>query len=149
MSELASGVALVVRPRRIRLFAGAVAVTFVAVFAVVALLLKDSNTGVYFRTSDQVAMVGIGLALAAGALWTTWPRVRADRAGIEVRNMLGTHQLGWDAVRQVSFPDGARWARLELPGDEYVPMLAIQALDRDRAVAAMRELRRLHREYRG
>jgi hypothetical protein len=149
VNEVANGVALVVRPRRIRLFAGALAVVFVAAFVVIALLLKDSNTGVYFKTSDQVAMIGIGLMLAAGALWTTWPRVRADRAGVEVRNMLGTHEFDWGTVRQVSFPDGARWARLELPGDEYVPMLAIQALDRDRAVAAMRELRRLHREYGG
>jgi hypothetical protein len=136
----------VVRPRRVRAFAGVVAAVLLGVFVVVAVLLKNSDTGVNFHTSDQVAMVGIGLVLAAGALWPTWPRVRADAEGIEVRNLLGPHRFSWDAVRHVSFPDGARWARLELPADEYVPMLAIQAMDGERAVAAMRELRRLHRE---
>lgn len=140
--------AVVARPRRIRVFAGILAVILAGVFAVVAVLLKDSSTGVHFHTSDQVAMAGIGLLLAAGVLWSTWPRVRADAEGIEVRNLFGPRRFTWDLVRQVSFPDGARWARLELPADEYVPMLAVQALDGERAVAAMRELRRLHRAAR-
>ncbi len=135
-----------VRPTRVRLFAGLIAGFLLAAFVVVAVLLKDSNTGVYFKTSDQVAMIGIGFFLALAALWITWPRVRADADGIEVRNLLGTRRFPWTLIRHVSFPDGAWWARLELPGDEYVPMLAIQAIDGDRAVAAMRELRRLHRE---
>jgi hypothetical protein len=135
-----------VRPTKVRLFAGIVAAVFVAVFVVVAIFLKDSNTGVYFKTSDQVAMVGIGLFLALAVLWITWPRVRADADGIEVRNLLGARRFPWSVIRGVSFPDGAWWARLELPSEEYVPMLAIMAMDGDRAVAAMRELRRLHRE---
>lgn len=136
----------VTRPRRIRFVAGPIAATLVAAFVVIALLLKKSSTGVSFQTSDQVAMAGIGLLLALAVLWSTWPRVRADTEGIEVRNMLGARRFPWSTVRRVSFPDGARWARLELPGDEYVPILAIQAIDHDRAIAAMRELRRLHRE---
>ena len=135
----------VTRPRKLRLYASIVAAALVAVFVVIALFLKDSKTGVYFQTSDQVAMVGIGLVLAAAVLWPTWPRVRADDDGVEVRNLLGARRFAWTDVRQLSFPDKAWWARLELPGDEYVPMLAIQALDGERAVAAMRELRRLHR----
>lgn len=136
---------LVARPRRLRVYASILAAVFVAAFVVIAVFLKDSDTGVRFSTSDQVAMVGIGVALAAGALWPTWARVRADTEGLEVRNLLGSRRFTWSDVRQVSFPDKAWWARLELPGDEYVPMVAIQALDGPRAVAAMRELRRLHR----
>jgi hypothetical protein len=138
-------VTLVVRPRRIRLFTAVPAVLVVAAFVVIALLLKRGDTGVIFRTSDQVAMVGIGLLLGAITLWPNWPRVRADRTGIEVRNMLGARRFAWAEVRGVSFPDGARWARLELPADEYVPILAVQSLDGERAVVAMRELRRLYR----
>ena len=134
------------RPTRVRLFAGLVAGFLLAAFILVAVFLKDSDTGVHFQTSDQAAMVGIGLFLALAALWITWPRVRADAEGIEVRNLLGTTRYPWTLIRQVSFPDGTWWARLELPGDEYIPMLAIQAIDGERAVAAMRELRRLHRE---
>jgi hypothetical protein len=137
---------VIVRPRRIRVYAGILATLFVAAFVVVAVLLKESDTGVIFHTSDQIAMAGIGLVLAGASLWSTWPRVRADAEGIEVRNLLGPRRFSWDVVRHVSFPDGAAWARLELPADEYVPMVAIQAIDGERAVAAMRELRRLHRD---
>jgi hypothetical protein len=91
-------------------------------------------------------MFGIGLVLALAALWFTRPRVRADREGVEVRNMLGARRFPWSDVEHVSFPDGSPWARLELPHDEYVPVLAIQAMDGERAVAAMRELRRVRRE---
>jgi hypothetical protein len=139
-------VSLVVRPRRVRLFAGLAAVVLFALFAVAGVFLRESDTGVHFRISDQVAMVAIGLLLALGALWFTRPRVRADRDGVEVRNMLGARRFPWSEIEQVSFPDGSPWARLELPHDEYVPVLAIQALDGERAVVAMRELRRVRRE---
>jgi PH (Pleckstrin Homology) domain-containing protein len=135
------------RPRRIRFVAIAGAVLFVAVFTVIALLLKRSPTGVYFKTSDQIAMLCIGLALAAATLVIARPAVRADDDGIAVRNLLGWQRYEWELVQHISFPDGAWWARLELPEDEYVPMMAIQAFDGVRAVESMRELRRLHRYY--
>lgn len=139
---------VVVRPRKVRFFAGAGALVLFAAFAVAGVFLRESDTGANFRLSDQVAMVGIGIMLALGALWFTRPRVRADRDGVEVRNMLGARRFAWSEVEQVSFPDGSPWARLELPDDEYVPVLAIQAIDGERAVVAMRELRRVRREAR-
>jgi photosystem II stability/assembly factor-like uncharacterized protein len=48
----------------------------------------------------------------------------------------------------VSFPAGARWARIDLPDDEYIPLMAIQAVDKDRAVAAMDTVRELLERYR-
>jgi hypothetical protein len=134
------------RPHKARVIAVAVAGFFVAVFVVVAVLLPRGSTGVNFYVSDQVAMVGIGLVLALGSLWFARPRLRADGDGVEVRNMLGTHHYQWAQVEAVSFPDGSPWARLELPEDEYVPILAVQAIDGERAVTAMREMRRLRRE---
>ncbi|HEX6359089.1 PH domain-containing protein [Actinophytocola sp.] len=136
----------VARPHKARVIAVAVAVFFLAVFVVVAVLLRNDTTGVNFYVSDQVAMAGIGLVLACGALWFARPRVRADRDGVEVRNMLGTRRYAWSDVEAVSFPDGSPWARLELPDDEYVPIVAVQAIDGEHAVTAMRELRRLRRE---
>jgi hypothetical protein len=133
------------RPHKARIVAVAVAALFVVTGVVVAILLRSSSTGVTFYVSDQVAMGGIGIVLAAGALWFAWPRVRADHDGVEVRNMLGTHRYRWSDITGISFPDGSPWARLELPDDEYVPILAVQAIDGDHAVAAMRELRRLRR----
>jgi hypothetical protein len=134
------------RPRKVRVIAVAVAVLFVAVFVVVAVLLRGESTGVNFYVSDQIAMGGIGIVLALASLWFARPRVRGDHDGVEVRNMLGTHRYPWSEVRAVSFPDGSPWARLELADDEYVPILAVQAVDGEHAVVAMRELRRLRRE---
>ncbi len=137
------------RPRKVRFVSVTFAVVFVAVFTVVAVLLRNTPTGVFFQLSDQIAMVGIGVLLAAGALWLTRPRVQADAEGVTVRNLLGSTRYPWGVVESVSFPDGAAWARLELPDDEYVPVMAVQSIDGDRAVAAIRELRKLHREARG
>ncbi|TVT18364.1 PH domain-containing protein [Amycolatopsis acidiphila] len=123
------------------------AVFLVVAFVVVAVLLRGSNTGAIFELSDQIAMVGIGILLACGSLLFATPRVRADGEGIEVRNViLLTKRYSWLEVLSVSFPDGASFARLELPEDEYYGVLAIQAVDRDRAVAAVRALRRLHKQ---
>ncbi|CAM01431.1 PH (Pleckstrin Homology) domain-containing protein [Saccharopolyspora erythraea NRRL 2338] len=134
-----------VRPKKIRRVAIPVAVVLVVTFAVVGTLLRNTPTGVTFQVSDQVSMAVLGLLLAAGVMLLTRPRMRADSAGIEVRNIIGTQRYRWELVQAVSFPDGAPWARLELPEDEYVPIMAIQATDGAHAVAAMRELRELRR----
>ena len=47
-----------------------------------------------------------------------------------------------------SFPKGARWARVDIAHYEYVPVLAIQSFDRERAVAAMETVRTLMVRYR-
>lgn len=135
------------RPRKARLVALAAAVVLVVVFVVVAVLLRQTPTGVYFRLSDQVAMVLLGLMLAGAALLFARPRVRAGAGGVEVRNLLGSRTLPWELVLRVSFPDGAPWARLELPDDEYIAVMAIQAADGQHAVQAIRALRTVHAEH--
>ncbi|HVV13074.1 PH domain-containing protein [Amycolatopsis sp.] len=138
---------VVIRPFRAAWMSVILAVILVVAFAVVAILLRSSNTGAIFEVSDQIAMMGVGILLAAGALLFATPRVRADAEGIEVRNVLLLQKrFSWLEVLSVSFPDGASFARLELPEDEYHGVLAIQAVDRDRAVEAVRALRRLHKQ---
>lgn len=146
MSDQASGV-LVIRPRKVRWAALVAAVIFVVAMVTAAVLLRTIPTGVYFRLADQIALVILGLLFAAGALLFTRPRVRADADGIEVRNLVLTKRFPWQVVAGVSFPDGAAWARLELPDDEYVSVMAIQAVDGEHAVAAIRELRAVHAQY--
>jgi hypothetical protein len=138
---------LVIRPVRVRWVAWTCAVVLVGVMSAAAALLRSASTGVYFRTADQVAMVLLGLLMALGILSVTLARVRADADGVEVRNLLVTRRLAWSDVLEVSFPEGARWARLELPDDEYLPLTAIQLVDGARAVAAIRQLRALHAAY--
>ena len=138
------GPVLVVRPRRVRRAAWACAVAVVAVFTAVASVLRTTDTGVVFRLADQVAMVCLGLLFAAGILLLARPRVRADADGVEVRNTGWPRYLPWELVRAVAFPDGASWARLDLPDHEYLPVLAVQSADGLRAVEAIRALRALH-----
>ena len=133
------------RPKRIRRVTLVCAVVLVAVFTAVGLLLGDTPTGVIFRVSDQIAMVFLGVLLACGVLLLGRPRVRADAEGIDVRNVVTSNHYSWQDVLHVSFPDGAAWARLELPDDEYVSVMAVQAVDREHAVAAVRALRELHK----
>ncbi|MGH3769149.1 MAG: PH domain-containing protein [Pseudonocardiaceae bacterium] len=135
------------RPRRVRRVAVSAAVLLTVVFTVVAVLLRQTPTGVYFRFSDQVAMVLVGLLLAGAALLFTRPRVRAGVDGVEVRNLLGTRTVPWELVLRVSFPDGAPWARLELPDDEYIAVMAIQSADGRHAVHDIRALREVHAEH--
>ena len=139
-----TGAVFEARPRKARLVAAAAAVLLVAVFTVIAVLLRRTSTGVYFRVSDQVAMVLLGVLLAGAALLFARPRVRAGADGVEVRNLLGSRTLPWELVLRVSFPEGSPWARLELPDDEYIAVMAIQAADGRHAVAAIQSLRAVH-----
>jgi hypothetical protein len=127
-----------------RLICAVVAAVVLVVLVVVALLLKQSSTGVVsFGTADQAAMAGLGVLLAAGILLLARPRVDADAAGVRVRNILGSHDLPWTAVSSVRFDRGSAWATLLLVTGEEVAVLAVQAADGGRAVAAVEGLRAL------
>jgi hypothetical protein len=76
------------------------------------------------------------------------PRLRVGPAGLSVRNLVGDRLVRWSEVVGVSFPAGRRWARIDLPDDEYIPLMAIQAVDKERAVDAMDTVRSLLARYR-
>jgi len=121
--------------------AGAVVV---AVMVVVAAGLKETtNTVVTYRTSDQFAIVGLGLVTAAGLVFLGRSRVDADAAGVRVRNVVVHHQLPWQAVRAVRFERKSPWASLLLENGDEVSLLAVQAVDREHAVRAVVGLRAL------
>ncbi|HEY6747545.1 MAG TPA: PH domain-containing protein [Mycobacteriales bacterium] len=140
----------VVRARPVRLgrVAVVVAVVVVVIFTVIAVLLGNtSSEGVEFGPGDQVAMVVLGLLVAAGVLLIARPAVVADVHGLRVRNIWTTKEVPWEVVRLVSFPDGSPWAMLELADDERLAVLAVQASDGPRAVAAVRGLRTLQARH--
>jgi hypothetical protein len=137
-----------VRPHLTPYFAYAAAFIIAAAHIVVGLLLRIKSSGVIFQTADQVAMAGLGLVIAGSVLLLTRPRLRVGAIGLSVRNVVGDRLVPWSDVVGVSFPDGARWARIDLPDDEYIPLMAIQAIDKDRAVDAMDTVRMLLRRYR-
>ena len=132
------------RPRKTLWAAWVGATAVLGLFVVIAVVLRNAPTGVYFRLADQVALVLLGLFIAGGVLLLARPRVRADADGIEVRNIMITRTLPWALVDRIAFPDGASWARLDLPDDEYLPVLAIQAVDGQYAVDGITKIRGLH-----
>lgn len=138
------------RPRKATRVARILAVAIVVIFTVVAFLLHgtmDSGKGV-FQTSDQIAMIVLGLLGALGILMFTRPRIEADGKGIRIRNLWGQYDLPWEVVRAITFTKGAPWASLDLQDDETVALMAVQAADKGYAVATLRGLRALLADHR-
>ena len=136
------------RPNLTPYFAYGAAFLIAAAHITVGFLLKLGTTGVVFQTADQVAMGLLGVVIAGVVLLFARPRLRIGAAGLSVRNLLGDKLVPWTDVVDVSFPPGARWARVDLPDDEYIPLMAIQAVDKSRAVEAMDTVRALMDKYR-
>lgn len=139
---------LQVRPRLMRIGLWSAAILIVGIHVAVSFLLTIRASGVIFRTYDRVAVVVLGFIVAGSLLLFARARVRAGESGVSVRNALGDRLIPWSQVVGVSFPRGKRWARLELPDDEYLPLVAIQSADKEHAVAAMRTMRELMARYR-
>lgn len=136
---------IVVRPRRLRWISLAAAAVILGLnaFAGVTLSGTTSNGGTLFP-ADQWAVAGAGAVFAALALVPWRLRVEAEADHIRVRNLLGDHTIPWELVDRVRFDRKALWASLELTNGEPLPLFAVQVIDRDEAVAAVRRLRQLH-----
>jgi len=126
-----------------------VAAALFLLFAVGGVMMRRTSTGVTFYTSDQIAVVLLGVLLAGAVLLLTRPRLKAGPQGVVVRNLFGDKHVPWDLIRALSFPDGKAWARIELPSDEYIPVLALRANDKEHAVDAVRRFRALGDRYAG
>ncbi|MEW2379943.1 PH domain-containing protein [Micromonospora sp. NPDC047812] len=146
MSEIES---VHLRPRRIRVVCWASAAVLFVVFSLLATSLSGATGNGYgsFQRGDQIAMVGLGVLGALAVLIFTRPRVDANASGVRVRNVVGSYELPWEVVRGVRFDRGAPWASLELHDDDLLPMVALQAADKERAVEGVRALRRLHQAH--
>jgi hypothetical protein len=139
---------LEVKPHLTPYFAYGAAFLIAAAHIAVGFLLKVGSSGVIFRTADQVAIGVLGVIIGCLVLMFARPRLRVGPDGLFVRNLLGYRLIPWSDVVDVSFPKGARWARVDLSDDEYVPLMAIQSVDKERAVDAMDAVRVLVARYR-
>ncbi len=137
----------VFKPRLMPILAWVGAALMVLAGIGVALTLRDKSTGPTLRVADQYAMLVLAVVLAGVLLLLTRPRLRVGPAGLGVRNLVEERVIPWSEVVDISFPK--RWARVEIAAYEYVPVVAIQAIDRERAVAAMDTVRELMGRYRG
>lgn len=136
------------RPRTVPRLAVGIA-ALIAITGIVVAILNNRASGANWRIIDQVAIGGLAVLIAAAiAAILTRPRLRVGPAGLAVRNVLEERTVPWSQVVDFSFPAGKRWARLELDAYEYIPVLAVQSADRDRAVDAMDTVRTLMVRYR-
>jgi hypothetical protein len=136
------------RPRLVPRVALAVA-ALIATIGIVVAVINNRASGANWRGVDQVAIGGLALVLAGAIAYVlTRPRLRVGATGLEVRNVLDDRVIPWSQVVDFSFPAGKRWARVDLEAYEYVPVLAVQSADRERAVEAMDTVRALMARYR-
>ncbi|WP_397519146.1 PH domain-containing protein [Rhodococcus pyridinivorans] len=148
MTRDETGWDLEVRPEKMRRWVVVAAVVVMAIHIFAALVLRGGgDTGVNLRVVDQIAILAIGVVLTGGVLLFTRPRLRAGADGVSVRNVVAERHIPWTDVRGLFFDQGAPWARLELPFDEYVPVVAIQARDGELAVDALERFRELESRY--
>jgi hypothetical protein len=124
------------RPRRGRVLPLVMAAVAVVVCAVVALGMGAAG----WRVGDQLALVGLGVALAAFLGRYASIRAVPDDVGLTVRNLMLTRRVSWDEVLEVRFPEGAPWVTLELDDTDEVAVMAIQRADGDLARAEARRL---------
>lgn len=139
---------MVYRPRRTPTYSMIAAAAVIAIHVLIGALLTISDTGTHFQVSDQIAMGLIGVVIGGSLLLLCRPRLRVGAEGVGIRNLFSERVFDWSIVEGVWYPDSGNWARLELPDDEFSPILAIQANDGDRAVAAMAEFRDLQDRFR-
>jgi len=136
---------VVIRPRKIRRVCWILAPVVVLVFAALAMFLHGSTGDGEgrFQPSDTGAMIILGFLAAGAILLFTRPKVVADEHHIKIQNVLGGYDLPWEVVRRVKFERGNPWVSLELEDDDVVAVMALQAADKEYAVAGTRALRAL------
>jgi Bacterial PH domain len=141
---------VVIRPRKVRRVCWVLAPSVAVLFAVLATLLSGpvggddgGETKAIFQPGDQIAMIVLGLLAGAAILVFTRPKVVADERHIKIQNVVGAYDLPWSVVRRLRFDKGNPWVSLELEDDEVVAVMAVQAADKEHAVAAARQLREL------
>ncbi|MDY3127675.1 MAG: PH domain-containing protein [Corynebacterium sp.] len=111
-------------------------------------MLDTEFTGAAITAVDKFAFPGVGLILSILALLVFYrPRLRANSDGVEIRNIIGTRFYPWQVIYGLTFPEGSRMAHLELPEFEFVPVWAIQAGDKHKAIAAVKSFRELEARY--
>ncbi|NMO56338.1 PH domain-containing protein [Actinoplanes sp. TBRC 11911] len=139
--------AVTYRPRRVRWIAIPAALAVVVLFTAISFTLhgnggfEDKGT---FQRGDQTAMIILGVLIGLGIVTFCRPKVVADAHHIKIRNVVGGYDLPWSAVRAVRFDRKSPVASLELDDNEQVAMHALQAVDKDYAVDAVRHLRAMH-----
>lgn len=114
------------RPRRGRILPLVLGSVAVVVCTIVAIGMGAAGE---WQVGDQLALVGLGLGLAAFLGRYATIKAVPDGSGLMVRNLMLTRTVTWDEVIEVRFPDGAPWVTLELDDGDELAVMAIQRAD--------------------
>jgi Bacterial PH domain len=145
VSELVAEETVTARPQVMSRIGYACAAVVFTTFVIIALVMRHANAGASFGVKDQLGTVVIGIVLGGMFIMLTRPALEADTEAVRLRAFLGGWRVvPWELIVRVEFPSSVRFARLVLPGEETLAIYAVQRLDRQYAVEAMRGLRRLH-----
>lgn len=141
---------VIARPRRTIMLATAVSVFFVG-GTLLGWFLLPPDIRALFRIEQILTLLLIlaGLVLAPTLLAAS--SVRADAAGLRIRNGARVHRLAWADIAEVRLRQGDPWARAMLrdPDPEstradHVMMVGLQSVDGDRSRDRLARIRRLH-----
>lgn len=139
---------LVVTSKKLKHLAIAVAIFVIIIHIFMAVVVGIGYTGAAVTPIDQWAFFGVGIIIAIlGYLAFSRPRVRVNADGVDVRNIIGSRFYPWAVIYGLSFPEGSRMARLELPDFEFVPLWAFQSADHGSIVDNVSKFRELEAQY--
>lgn len=122
-------------------------VLIMAVHVFMAIVVAVGDTGVTVTMADQWGFIGIGLVFSFVALSLLRPHVKVNSEGVEVRNIVNGQFYPWEIIHGLSFPQEAKWARLELPDFEFVPMMALNIYDKQLIAQRVEDFRQLEDRY--
>ncbi len=129
---------VVFRPRRGRIVPYGLAV---AVFVILSLVAAALPAG--WGLLDRLGVFLTGAAVAGFLCVMARPRLVAEERGLTVVNPFRARFLEWPEVVRVGFRRGDPWVLLDLADGDTLAVMAIQANDGERAIAAVRQLRQL------
>jgi hypothetical protein len=87
------------------------------------------GAGTGWALGDQLALVGLGLAMAAFLGRYASIKAVPDETGLRVRNLMLTRRVSWDEILEVRFPEGAPWVSVELDDGDELAVMAVQRAD--------------------
>ncbi|MGW1467960.1 PH domain-containing protein [Streptomyces sp. NPDC001493] len=126
------------RPGLTRLVLLTIALAFLVVLTVVALMLESLGPG------DRVTFIAFAVLVAGVLVLLARPKIVADEDGVTVVNLTRTRRLAWAQILQVNLRAGDPWLYLGLSDGTSLPALGIQpGLSKQQAVRDAGELRRL------
>jgi len=149
---------LVIRPRRLRVI-GIVAGAAVTVVMVVGWLALPREIRALFTPSQVLTLLGVLAVIVFGLATMAASYVKADEAGLRIRNGLRRYEVPWSRVHKILLRPGDPWAQLLVkpadggafqvgPDAEKRQLMGIQATDGATARAAVQELRRRQQVFR-